>query len=160
MSFSVSVKCTALHTRCFLYTWSQHFMISKSGGYNMLVQFGVQSLSFTFLRNNISCAQAAHVSTDNKIFLPCPCMRHPLPLKGLWKWSCSTTIFYLHFILQEVLYIFNTLWFQWYLTMIRACFHCHDCSHTYSRIVILTMAPFLTWQDWPFIVNVPYGKQL
>ena len=30
--------------------------------------------------------------------------------------------------------------------------------HTYSRIVILAMAPFHTWQDWPFIVNVLYGK--
>ena len=39
MSFSVSIKCIALCTRCFLFTWSQHFMIPKSRGYNMLVQF-------------------------------------------------------------------------------------------------------------------------
>jgi len=63
-------------------------MISKSRGYDMVVQFGVQSLSFTFLRNNISCGRAAQVFTDNKMFLSCPCMRHPLSLKGLWKWSC------------------------------------------------------------------------
>jgi len=161
MLFSVSIKCTALCTRCFLYTQSQHFMLPKSRGYNMLVQFGVQSLSFTFLRNNISCGQVAQVSTDNKMFLSCPSMRHPLLLKGLWKWSCSTTISYLHFILQEF-FFFTFL------------IHCGFCDfqpwsepvftamtvHIYSRIVILAMTPFHTWQDRPFIVNVLHGKQL
>jgi hypothetical protein len=51
----------------------------------MLGQFAVRSLSFTFLRNNISCGQAAQVSTDNKMCLPCPCMRYPLPLERPMK---------------------------------------------------------------------------
>jgi hypothetical protein len=128
--FSVSMKHTALCTRCFMYTWSQHFMISKSRGYTMFVQFGVQSLNFTFLRNNISCGQAAQVSTDNKMFL----LAHTW---GLWKWSCSTTIFYLHFILQEVFLHFYYTVISVFPTMIRACFDCHDCSRIqqdcYSR---------------------------
>lgn len=160
MSFSVSIKCTALCTRCLLYTWSQHFMISKSRGYNMLVQFSVQSLSFTFLRNGISCGQAEQVSTDNKMFLPCPCMRQPLLLKDLWKWLCSTTIFYLHFILREFFFTYlihcGFSDFQPWSEPVFTAMTVHTCS----RIVILAMALFHIWQDCPFIVNVLYGKQL
>jgi hypothetical protein len=70
-SFPESMQHTAFCTRCFLQNHLKHFMMPKTRGCDIPVQFGGKHATFTFIRDEVSYRWVAQLSTDNKIFLLC-----------------------------------------------------------------------------------------
>ena len=99
---------------CFLYNCLKHFMNPKSGGCNVLVQFGGWYAASTFFVDDVSCGWAEKLFRINKAFLPGYMQENHTTGNNGWMFHCSC-------LLGTVWTVFWTSLWVWFISL-----QCHS----------------------------------